>query len=160
MKGLPETTLGPSSEHAGYRVAVVTTQWNTAVVSALSEACVATLKGLGVGTVLQHTVPGAYELPYAAATLLDSGSVDAVVCIGVLIKGETMHFEYISQAVSSALMDLQCRPGSAPVVFGVLTCLTEAQAMDRAGMTGAHNHGVDWGNAAVHMINLRRQLQQ
>jgi 6,7-dimethyl-8-ribityllumazine synthase len=80
---------------------------------------------------------------------------DAVVAIGVLIKGETMHFEYIADAVSHGLMRVQLDTG-VPVVFGLLTVLTEEQGMARAGMNGGHNHGEDWGNAAVELGSKRR----
>ncbi|ERF75202.1 hypothetical protein EPUS_08872 [Endocarpon pusillum Z07020] len=80
---------------------------------------------------------------------------DAVIAVGVLIKGETMHFEYIADAVSHGLMRVQLDTG-VPVVFGLLTVLTEEQGMARAGMIGGHNHGEDWGNAAVELGNKRR----
>ncbi|KAI0147873.1 6,7-dimethyl-8-ribityllumazine synthase [Hypoxylon sp. NC0597] len=76
---------------------------------------------------------------------------DAIVAIGVLIKGETMHFEYISDAVSQGLMRVGLDLGI-PVVFGVLTVLNDDQAKARAGLTaGGHNHGEDWGSAAVEL---------
>jgi 6,7-dimethyl-8-ribityllumazine synthase len=79
---------------------------------------------------------------------------DAVIAIGVLIKGSTMHFEYICDSVSHALMRLQLDTG-VPVIFGVLTALTDDQALDRAGLgrgeSKGHNHGEDWGLAAVEM---------
>ncbi|KAI2473531.1 6,7-dimethyl-8-ribityllumazine synthase [Annulohypoxylon bovei var. microspora] len=76
---------------------------------------------------------------------------DAIVAVGVLIKGETMHFEYISDAVSQGLMRVGLDLG-VPVVFGVLTVLDEPQAKARAGLTpGGHNHGEDWGSAAVEL---------
>jgi 6,7-dimethyl-8-ribityllumazine synthase len=79
----------------------------------------------------------------------------------VLIKGETMHFEYISDAVTHALMRIQLDSG-VPVIFGLLTCLTEEQALARAGVKGAggaekHNHGEDWGSAAVELGVKRRE---
>lgn len=80
---------------------------------------------------------------------------DAVIAIGVLIKGETMHFEYIADAVSHGLMRVQLDSG-VPVVFGLLTVLNEEQGMARAGLKGAHNHGDDWGNAAVELGCKRR----
>lgn len=82
-----------------------------------------------------------------------------MIAIGVLIKGATMHFEYISQSVSEALMQVQLDTG-VPVIFGVLTTLTEEQALERAGMgrsTQGHNHGEDWGSAAVEMASRIRQ---
>jgi len=82
---------------------------------------------------------------------------DAVIAIGVLIKGETMHFEYICESVSHALMKIQLDTGT-PVIFGVLTVLNDDQALERAGLTErGHNHGEDWGLAAVEMAShLRR----
>jgi len=91
-------------------------------------------------------------------TTMPSQPFDAVIAIGVLIKGKTMHFEYISDTVSHGLMRVQLDTG-VPVVFGVLTALTEDQAFARAGLLvgEGHNHGEDWGLAAVEMaINSRR----
>ncbi|KAF2262535.1 6,7-dimethyl-8-ribityllumazine synthase-like protein [Lojkania enalia] len=80
---------------------------------------------------------------------------DAIIAIGVLIKGETMHFEYIADAVSHGLMRVQLE-GNAPVIFGLLTLLDEQQGLHRAGIAGpeknqGHNHGLDWGYAAVEL---------
>jgi 6,7-dimethyl-8-ribityllumazine synthase len=83
---------------------------------------------------------------------------DAIIAIGALIKGSTMHFEYISDAVSHALMRVQLDTGCA-VVFGLLTLLTEEQGLERAGIDAAgkgHNHGEDWGAAAVELGVKRR----
>ncbi|KAI1202034.1 6,7-dimethyl-8-ribityllumazine synthase [Nemania serpens] len=85
------------------------------------------------------------------ASSSSSRPFDAIIAIGVLIKGETMHFEYISDAVSQGLMRVGLDLG-VPVVFGVLTVLTDEQAKARAGLTsGGHNHGEDWGLAAVEL---------
>ncbi|TCD70928.1 hypothetical protein EIP91_000834 [Steccherinum ochraceum] len=87
---------------------------------------------------------------------MPQGPFDAVIAIGVLIKGSTMHFEYICESVSHALMRVQLDTG-VPVVFGVLTALTDEQALERAGLgTGkdkGHNHGEDWAEAAVEMAS-------
>jgi 6,7-dimethyl-8-ribityllumazine synthase len=81
---------------------------------------------------------------------------DAIIAIGALIKGSTMHFEYISDSVSHALMKVQMETGCA-VVFGLLTLLTEEQGLERAGIDGkGHNHGEDWGAAAVELGVKRR----
>ncbi|GAB7359268.1 hypothetical protein MBLNU230_g5925t1 [Neophaeotheca triangularis] len=81
----------------------------------------------------------------------DKKPFDAVIAIGALIKGSTMHFEYISDAVSHALMKVQMEQG-VPVIFGLLTLLTEEQGLERAGVDGkGHNHGEDWGKAAVEL---------
>lgn len=93
----------------------------------------------------------------ATSTAAASGPFDAIVAIGVLIKGETMHFEYIADSVSHGLMRVQLDTG-VPVIFGVLTVLNEDQAKARAGITsGSHNHGEDWGLAAVEMGVKRRE---
>ena len=98
--------------------------------------------------------------PPAVVATMPSQPFDAVIAIGVLIKGETMHFEYISDTVSHGLMRVQLDTG-VPIIFGVLTALTENQALVRAGIgkegNKGHNHGEDWGLAAVEMaVNLRR----
>jgi len=85
-----------------------------------------------------------------------TGPFDALIAIGVLIKGETMHFEYISESVSQGLMRVSLDTGT-PVIFGVLTVLTDDQAKARAGLiAGSHNHGEDWGLAAVEMAVKRK----
>lgn len=90
----------------------------------------------------------------AGVVTMPNEPFDAVIAIGVLIKGSTMHFEYISDAVSHGLMKVQLDTG-VPVIFGVLTALTDDQALERSGLgkgeNKGHNHGEDWGTAAVEM---------
>ncbi|KAI4222402.1 MAG: hypothetical protein L6R36_006165 [Xanthoria steineri] len=98
--------------------------------------------------------------PSTRATEALTSPFDAIIAIGVLIKGETMHFEYIADATSQGLMRVQLDCG-VPVVFGLLTVLTEEQAMVRAGMNdGSHCHGEDWGAAAVELGLKRRRWAQ
>ncbi|KAJ2785139.1 lumazine synthase [Coemansia javaensis] len=118
-----------------------------------------------VGAVVDDLMTAAGELsgsvtgtaPRDPAASVKSGPFDAAICIGVLIKGSTMHFEYIADATSQGIMRVGLDTG-VPTVFGVLTCLTDDQAMERAGIgRGAdpgHNHGEDWGAAAVEMALL------
>ncbi|KAF7322326.1 MFS general substrate transporter [Mycena chlorophos] len=95
--------------------------------------------------------PGAGSVASPVVVNMPNEPFDAVVAVGVLIKGSTMHFEYISDAVSHGLMKVQLDTG-VPVIFGVLTALTDEQALERSGMTpNGHNHGEDWGLAAVEM---------
>jgi 6,7-dimethyl-8-ribityllumazine synthase len=91
------------------------------------------------------------------STAASNAPFDAIIAIGVLIKGETMHFEYIADAVSHGLMRVQL-DGQVPVIFGLLTLLTEEQGLKRAGIggEGSHNHGLDWGAAAVELAVKRR----
>jgi len=142
---------------SGMHVVVIRTGWNQKVVDPLVEGCVEELNKSGVSKVKVVQVPGAYELPFACKTMIKSDpSIDAIVAIGCLIKGETMHFEYICEAVSHGLMQVGLDT-NIPVIFGVLTCLTEKQALQRAGVEpGHHNHGPEWGAAAVNMVNLKR----
>lgn len=104
--------------------------------------------GSTAGDLLGGSTSDLTSLPTTSA----SGAFDAIIAIGVLIKGETMHFEYIADSVSQGLMRVSLDTG-VPVIFGVLTVLSEEQALARAGVGGkeAHNHGEDWGLAAVEM---------
>ncbi|KAF8633853.1 hypothetical protein AX15_001224 [Amanita polypyramis BW_CC] len=103
-----------------------------------------------------HSRPGTPSLGGASS----NQPFDAVIAIGVLIKGATMHFEYICDSVSHALMKVQLESG-VPVIFGVLTALNDEQALERAGLSSGenrgHNHGEDWGLAAVEMGALARR---
>jgi len=138
------------------RIGIIKTRWNKVHVNNLADGAKKALKECGVqdANIFETEVPGAYELPIAAKFLAMSGTVDAIVTCGVLIKGETMHFEYICEAVSSGLMSVGLQT-SLPVVFGVLTCLDETQVKKRS--TGDNNHGYDWGKTAVEMALLRNE---
>lgn len=86
-----------------------------------------------------------------------SGTVDAIICCGVLIKGDTYHFEYISDAVTKGIMDVNLSTMT-PVIYGVLNCLDEEQVAKRSSnANGGHNHGEDWGKTAVEMAIMRRE---
>lgn len=112
--------------------------------------------GVHSSNITVESVPGSFELPFGAKILHQQGlsekkPYDVIIAIGTLIKGDTVHFEYISEVTSHGLMSLQAEL-HIPVIFGVLTCLTEDQALSRAGLLeNGHNHGEDWGAAAVEM---------
>jgi len=116
------------------RIGIIRTSWNDSLVSSLSSQCKQALltSGIAPGNIVTdiYDVPGAYELPFAAQRMAVSGTVDAIICFGVLIKGETMHFEYISSAVATGLMQVQLT-SNMPVLYGVLNCLTLEQAQAR-----------------------------
>ena len=99
----------------------------------------------------------------AVAATMPSQPFDAVIAIGVLIKGSTMHFEYICESVSHALMRVTLDTG-VPVIFGVLTALTDDQALERAGIgrgeNRGHNHGEDWALAAIEMASSARRWSE
>ncbi|PSS23073.1 hypothetical protein M430DRAFT_17001 [Amorphotheca resinae ATCC 22711] len=112
-----------------------------------------TSSSLGAGDLLSGSTP---DLT-ASQSAPSSGPFDAIIAIGVLIKGETMHFEYIAESVSHGLMRIQLDTG-VPLIFGLLTVLNEEQAKARAGITGgSHNHGEDWGLAAVELGVKRKE---
>ncbi|KAH8422942.1 lumazine synthase RIB4 [Aspergillus melleus] len=200
MASLKGPGAAQTYDGSGLRIAIVHARWNMGIIGPLLEGAKKSLLAAGVtdDNITTLTVPGSYELPFAAqrlyaasqlqaakgsssaggisATDLLSSSTtdlnkappqspapvatrpfDAIITIGVLIKGETMHFEYIADAVSHGLMRVQLETG-VPVIFGVLTVLNEEQGLERAGLgkKGMHNHGEDWGNAAVELGAKRR----
>jgi len=126
--------LPTSANISKLRIGIIRTCWNESFVSPLSLQCKKALLSAGVlpENIIADIwdVPGAFELPFAAQRLAVTGCVDAIICFGVLIKGETMHFEYISSAVSGGLMQVQLS-ANLPVLYGVLNCLTPAQAQER-----------------------------
>ena len=142
------------------RVGIIHARWNRVIIDALVKGAIERMASLGVEekNIIIETVPGSYELPWGTKRFVDrqakSGKpLDVVIPIGVLIKGSTMHFEYISDSTTHALMSLQEKVDM-PVIFGLLTCMTEEQALARAGIDEAHsmhNHGEDCGAAAVEM---------
>ena len=155
IKGIKKSRL----DGTGLHIVVIHTEWNEKVVDALVEGCVEELNNAGTDKVDVLSVPGAYELPFACKRVIQEDStVDAVVAIGCLIKGNTMHFEYICDAVSHGLMKVGLDT-NIPVIFGVLTCTTESQALQRAGLEpGHHNHGPEWGAAAIKMATLSNKI--
>jgi 6,7-dimethyl-8-ribityllumazine synthase len=137
------------------RIGVITTRWNKDIIDSLKGGITEALTECKVedANVFETEVPGAFELPLAARFLAMSGTVDAVICVGCLIKGDTQHFEYIADSVSSGIMSVGLQT-STPIVFGVLTVNDEQQARDRA--FGPNNHGISWGKTAVEMALLRQ----
>eukprot|EP00026_Physarum_polycephalum_P019648 Phypoly_transcript_21767.p1 GENE.Phypoly_transcript_21767~~Phypoly_transcript_21767.p1 ORF type:complete len:180 (+),score=37.58 Phypoly_transcript_21767:46-585(+) len=120
---------------ASLNIGVICTCWNQDLLKPLISNTKAALEKLGVEERQINTpimVPGSFELPFAAQALAQSGQVDVVLCFGLLIKGETAHFEYISNACSQGLMQAQLT-SNVPIVYGVLNCLSKEQAEARVG---------------------------
>lgn len=148
-----------TSAGSNLRIGILHARWNATIIDNLVKGCISRLQALGVKeeNIIVESVPGSFELPYGSKLFVEKqkrlgAPLDAVVPIGVLIKGSTMHFEYICDSVTHQLMKLNFELGL-PVIFGVLTCLTDEQAEARAGLIEGkmHNHGEDWGAAAVEM---------
>ena len=117
------------------RVAVVAARWHPTITDGLLAGAQRALDDSAVDDVTVVRVPGAFELPVAAARLATSG-VDAIVALGVVIRGGTPHFDYVCSAATTGLTAVAQRSG-VPVGFGVLTCDDEQQALDRAGLPGS-----------------------
>ena len=143
---------------AHLRIAVVVARFNEVVSSRLLDGALEALRRHGVHDedVSVAWVPGAFELPLVAGRFAESGEVDAVVCLGTVIRGETAHFDYVAghaaRGVGKAAVDT-----GIPITFGVLTTEDAAQAIDRAG--GKHgNKGAEAARAAIEMASLMADL--
>lgn len=140
------------------RFAIVVSRYNDHVTGRLLEGALSTLAAAGVAddAVDVAWVPGAFEIPLVAERLAAGGGYAAVLCLGVVIRGETTHDQYINRAVSLGIEEIG-RHWGLPVLFGVLTCETLEQAIHRAG-GNVGNKGSECAEAAIRMVNLLRQL--
>ena len=142
---------------SGLSVAIVAASWHSTVMDGLIDGARRGLADAGVLSVKLVRVPGAFELPIACARLAPSH--DAVVALGVVIRGGTPHFDYICQAATMGVTDVSVRSGT-PVGFGVLTCDDEEQALDRAGLEdSSEDKGHEAATAAVATAVILRDLQ-
>jgi 6,7-dimethyl-8-ribityllumazine synthase len=141
----------------GLRIGVACSRFNRHVSDLLLEGALSRLRALGVGDAAEVVwVPGAFELPLAARALAASGRVDAVICLGAVIRGETGHYDFVAGECASGLQRVQLDTG-VPAVFGVLTTENLEQALDRAG--GRHgNKGEESADTAVEMAALLRRI--
>lgn len=144
------------------RFALVIGRFNDLVTTKLVEGCQDCLKRHGIDTnphgsqVDYVWVPGSFEVPLVARQLALSGSYDAIICLGAVIKGQTPHFDYVSAEVAKGIAAAAFQTG-VPVIFGVLTADTMQQALERAGIKS--NHGWDYAMNALEMASLMRQLR-
>ena len=139
------------------RFAIVVSRFNEEITSGLLAGARAALAEASVSEddVLVVPVPGAFEIPVTARRLAETGDFDAVICLGCLIKGDTMHFEYIASATAHGLMDVSTATG-VPMAFGVLTTMTDEQAEVRS-RPGPDNKGREAALAAIEMARLFRE---
>jgi 6,7-dimethyl-8-ribityllumazine synthase len=146
----------PALDAAGLRVAVVAAQWHTEITDALLGGALAELARIGIDEPRVLRVPGAFELPLAAQRL--ARSYDAVVCLGVVLRGGTPHFEFVCNAATDGLARVALDTGI-PIGFGLLTCDTEEQARERAGLPGSsEDKGAEAASAAVATALALRDL--
>ncbi|HEY8761997.1 MAG TPA: 6,7-dimethyl-8-ribityllumazine synthase [Candidatus Dormibacteraeota bacterium] len=142
-----------SLDGTGLRIGIVAARYNQEIVDALLDGALQTLQEHGAKADPILSVPGSFEIPVAAQALADAGDVDAVICLGCVIKGETAHFEQVAEAAAKGILDVTLETG-VPCVFGVLTTFTEEQA--RARM----DKGKEAAETAIEMANLLKQVRK
>lgn len=143
---------------AGLRIGVVRARWNAHIVDRLAQGVGRGLAGLGVdpADVVDVTVPGSFELPMGARILATSGRVDAVVCLGSVIRGETSHYDHVCEEVARGIMEVQLITG-VPCGFGVLTVETMDQAVARSG-GGKRDSGEHAVAAVLALLDAKQRL--
>jgi 6,7-dimethyl-8-ribityllumazine synthase len=158
-KNLSEFTPFEFSSAQNTRIGIVVSEWNDRITDSLfkgAEECLLE-HSIAKENILVKHVPGSFELPLGAKWLLEYADIDAVICIGCIIQGETRHFDFIAQAVADGIMKVGLKY-SKPVIFSVLTCNTMEQAEDRAG--GKHgNKGVEGAVSALKMLDLLNSIE-
>lgn len=142
------------------RFGIVVSEWNEKITSGLLNGAKSTL--LKHGAKEEHitivTVPGAFELPLGAQTLLENTDVEGVICLGCVIQGETKHFDFVCQGVTKGIVDVSINYNR-PVIFGVLTDNNEQQSIDRSGGK-LGNKGDEAAITAIKMIDLQRRFEK
>jgi len=142
------------------RFGIVVSDWNSEITGALLYAAIETLKkyeASDINILVKH-VPGSFELPLGAQFIAEYDDVDAVICLGCVIQGETPHFTYICQGITQGITQLNLEY-NIPFIFGVLTTDNRQQALDRAG--GKHgNKGDEAAVTAIKMAALQRQMEK
>lgn len=143
---------------AGFRFCVVVSRWNDELTSRLAGGAVDALKGAGANDEAVNVlhVPGAFELPVACLKAAKTGDYDAVIALGVVIRGETPHFEYVAGQAAAGILQASMLSG-VPVMFGVVTADTMEQAVARCGER-ADNKGHEAALSAIEMVNLFREM--
>jgi 6,7-dimethyl-8-ribityllumazine synthase len=154
--GAPAITVNPA-DGSGLRVAIVVAQWHAEMMAALLDGALRGCVDAGIKDPVVIHVPGAFELPVAAARLAKSGSFDALVTLGLVLRGSTPHFDYVCQGATLGITNVMTETG-VPVGFGLLTCDTEQQAFERSGLPGSlEDKGHEAATAAIATaVALRR----
>ena len=151
-----DTTTVPDGN--GWKIGIVVSEWNEEVTGALLDGAFNTLLKHGVNKedIIVRFVPGSFELVYGSAVMIEDTDVDAVIAIGCVIRGDTPHFDYICQGATQGLAELN-RLAEVPVIYGLLTCNTMQQALDRCGGE-LGNKGDVCAITALNMIKFRENL--
>lgn len=143
---------------AGFRFAIIVARWNDFLTAKLTEGAIDALERFGASedAVEVFKIPGAFEIPLAAQRVAQSGKFDAVICIAVVIRGETPHFDYVAGEAAKGVTNAALQTG-VPVLFGVVTTDTLEQAINRAGVK-AGNKGFEAAMSAVELVNLYKTM--
>ncbi len=142
---------------AGLRIGIIASRFNDEIVSGMLEGALTCLSRHGADDIWLYRVPGAFEIPTLTAKLVAEGAFDALITLGCLIKGDTPHFDFISAQVTNELSRVAV-DARFPVAFGVITCNTYEQAVERSS-AGTGNKGWEAALAAIEMANLWRALR-
>ena len=157
-KNLSDFDYSQVSSAKGMEIGVVVAEWNGQITEGLYQGAIEALEQCGCTDIIRKDVPGSFELPLAAQYLLEYTAVDAVICLGSVIQGETKHFYYVCQGTASGIKDVSLKYNK-PVIFGVLTDNTLQQAIDRSG--GKHgNKGTEAAVTAIKMVALQKSLKK
>jgi len=153
------TTFNGSLIATDLKIGIAVGRFNEFITNKLLDGALDTLQRHGVSPENIDTawVPGAFELPFAADKLAQSGKYDAVITLGTVIRGATPHFDYVCNEAAKGIAAIGLKTGK-PVIFGVLTTETIEQAIERAG-TKAGNKGAEAASAAIEMANLSKELE-
>ena len=156
MKTAVDLSALPQIDQPG-RVAIIKSKWYAEQVGSMERKCIELLEACGVRDIVSHVLPGSLEFPLAAADLLETdSSIEAIVCLGIILKGDTLHFELISEECMRGLGWVM-RQYRVPVVVEVLPVFELQQALDRAG-DDEFNKGIEAAVAALEMMAWRRSI--
>lgn len=159
LKNLSDYNIEDVPSAESMKFGIVVSEWNTEITEALYKGAYNTLlkNGATEENIIKKYVPGSFELTAGAKYLAEMTDVDAVICLGCVIQGETPHFDYVCSGVTQGITQLNIQH-SIPFIFGVLTTSNQQQALDRAG--GKHgNKGDEGAVTAIKMVNMIRSLK-
>ena len=137
------------------KIGIIISEWNSEITKKLYDGAKKTLIDFGYNDIITEYVPGSFELPIASQIILEKNSLDAVICLGCVIKGETKHFDFICNTTANGIKDVSLKY-NIPVIFGVLTDNNIQQSIDRSG--GKYgNKGVEAAISAIKMISILKK---
>jgi len=160
LKNLSDIDIQPIPDASGLKFGILVSEWNPEITESMGNAAKSTLLEHGVKEedILYKYVPGSFELSLGAQYMAEYTDVDAIICLGCVIQGETRHFDFVCKAVTDGVNEVGLKY-NIPVGFGVLTTQNQQQAIDRAG--GKHgNKGVEAAGAAIKMAVLKHELNK